>query len=520
MDFLKVWALRGPNVWARCPVLEVGLDLGRLRGVSPSGTPGFTDRLLGWLPSLRGHPAPSGTRGRCRERLREGTGLAHVLEVVTLELQALAGCDVGFGRTREEPAGAWTVVVEYEYEDLARASLDVARALCLASVECRAFDIAGAVQGVRDIEHRLRPGHGTRAILRAARARGLPAEPLGPPPENLLQLGYGARQRRVSNARTDRTGLIAQAISQDKELTRRLLREAGIPVPEGRPVADAEDAWEAALALGLPVVVKPRDQDNGRGVGLNLGTRDQVSAAYRAARRESPHVLVERQASGWHHRLLVIGGRLVAAARRDPAHVVGDGARTVGALIERVNADPRRGPQGPLYPIRVDDTAHAVLAEQGYTLASVPPAGRRVPVRHLPHVQDGATVADVTDRVHPEVAARVLDAARVVGLDLAGIDVVAEDVARPLEGQGGVVLEVNDTPALGQHLPPLCDPARPVGEAVVEFLFPRGEEARIPIVVVMGPGSAAVVRLIARFLGGDGRRSGYRAPAVCISMIA
>jgi cyanophycin synthetase len=502
MELLKVWALRGPNVWARCPVLEVAVDLGCLRGFSPGGSPGFIDRLLGWLPSL------SDTPGGFGERLRDGTGLADILERVALELQALAGSDVRFGRARAEPSGAWAVVVEYEYEELARACLDVARALCLAAVEGRPFDSAGAVERLRDLEHRLRPGHGTRAIIRAARARGLPVEPLGPPLENLLQLGYGARQRRVSNARTDRTGPIAQAISQDKELTRRLLREAGIPVPEGRPVADADDAWEAAQATGLPVVVKPRDQDNGRGVALNLQTRDEVRAGYLEARRESPNVLVERQAPGWHHRVVVIGGRLVAAARREPPQVVGDGAHTVGALIERVNADPRRGPRGPLYPIRVDDTAHAVLAEQGYTLASVPPAGRRVLVRRLPHVQDGATVADVTDRVHPEVAARVLDAARIVGLDLAGIDVVAEDIAHPLEAQGGVVLEVNDTPALGQHVPPLCDPGRPIGETVVDLLFPRGEGARIPIAVVTGAGSAAVVRLVARVLGGAGRRVG------------
>jgi cyanophycin synthetase len=502
MDFLHVWALRGPNVWARCPALEVAVDLGRLRGLSPSGTPGFIDRLLGWLPSRGGCPAPF------RERLREGIGLAHILKYVALELQALAGSDVRFGRTRHEPSGAWTVVVEYEYEELARACLDAARALCLAAAAGRPFDIDGGVRRLCDIEYRLRPGAGTRAIIRAARARGLAVEPLGPPLENVLQLGYGAKQRRVSNARTDRTGLIAQAISQDKELTRRLLREAGIPVPEGRPVADAEDAWEAAQAIGLPVVVKPRDQDNGRGVALNLRTRDQVGAAYREARRASPNVLVERQAPGWHHRLLVIGGRLVAAARRDPAQVAGDGAHTVGALIERTNADPRRGPRGPLYPILLDDTAHEVLAEQGYTLASVPPAGRRVLVRRLPYIQEGGTVADVTDRVHPEVAGRALDAARVVGLDLAGIDVVAEDLARPLEGQGGVVIEVNDTPALGQHLLPLCDPARPIGESVVDFLVPPGESARIPIAVVTGPASAAVVRLMAHLLGRDGRRVG------------
>ncbi len=502
MDILHVWALSGLNVWGHSPVLEAAVDLKALADASSSTIPGFVDRLTRSLPSLADR--------HTHEQLRRGMNLARVLQLLTMELETLAGTPIRFGETR--PAGSgrgcFLVAVEYEYEDLGRACLEVARDLCLAASHDHPVDVAAALQRLRDLEYRLRPGSGTRAILRAARARGLPVEQLGQPPGNLLQLGQGSRQRRVSNARTDRTGMIPQAIAQDKELTRRLLRESGIPVPQGRPVSDAEDAWQAAEQLGLPVVVKPRDQDNGMGVVLNCTTREQVLAGYSRARRESPNVLVERQAPGWHHRLLIVGDRVVAAARRDPAQVLADGTRTIAQLIERTNADPRRGPNGPLYEIRVDDTVHEVLAGQGYTLDSIPPAGVRVLVRRLSYIQEGGTVADVTDCIHPDVAARVIEATRVVGLDLAGVDVVAEDLSRPLEEQGGAVIEVNDTPALGQHLHPLCDPPRPIGEAVVDFLIPPGQTGRIPIVAVTGSSATVVAHLIADVLAASGSRVG------------
>src|SRR5947209_16916325 len=305
MQFRRVRALRGPNVWARVPVLEATVEL-REWDRSSDQFPGFAERLLGWLPSLAEH------RAGFVEDLRHETDLGALLAQLTLELQAQAGTPVGFGQSAGPERGVRSVAVAYEYEALGRVCLEAARQLCLAALHDRPFDVMPEIRRLRALEFQLRPGPGTRAIIRAARAWGIPVQQLVPPPGNLLQLGYGAKQRRASNARTDRTGSIAQAISQDKELTRTLLAEAGLPVPEGRPVADAEDAWEAARQLGPPVVVKPQDQDNGRGVALNLLTRQQVYAAYEAARRESPNVLVERQAPGWHHRLLVIGGRLVA----------------------------------------------------------------------------------------------------------------------------------------------------------------------------------------------------------------
>jgi cyanophycin synthetase len=507
MQFRKVRALRGPNVWAPIPVLEGWVEFEE-PALSTAQLPGLAERLLDGLPSLADH------RPAFALELRRGTDLGTVLAHLALEFQTQARSPVDFGRSAAtaEPR-IRCLAVAYEYEPLGRACLEAARQFCLAVLHGRPFDVAAEVRRCRDLYRKIRRGTGATAIFQAAQARGIPAEPLSEPPCNLFRLGHGVNQRRVGNTSTDRTGCVPSAIAQDKELTRAMLREAGIPVPEGRPVADAADAWEAARQFGLPVVVKPRDSDHGRGVSLHLTTWPEVQAAYAEARQESDGVLVERQAPGWHHRLVVIGGRLVAAVRRDPAQVVGDGIHTVGQLIDQANADPRRVEDGPLSPILVDAAALALLAEAGYTLESVPPAGARVLVRRNSRLRDGGTLADVTARVHPEVAARAVEAVRIVGLDIAGLDVVAEDLGRPLEEQGGVIVEVNETPWLGQHLMPLCDPPRPLGEAILELLYPPGQTGRIPIAAVTGTaGRTSTTRLITHILGFTGRRIGMACP--------
>ncbi len=287
-----------------------------------------------------------------------------------------------------------------------------------------------------------------------------------------------------------------------------------MPVPQGRPVVDADDAWAAACELGLPVVVKPQDSENGRGVALNLRTRVQVAAAFTAASAWSDKVLVERAVPGTEHRLLVVGDRVAAAIRRDPPQVIGDGRATIDQLVERLNSDPRRGHNldfwmTPLFPINFDATALAVLAEQGYAPDSVPPAGVPVLIRRNTHRKDGGTATDVTDRVHPEVAERALDAARVVGLDVAGIDVVTPDIGRPLEEQGGVIIEVNAEPSLFMHLIPTSGAIQPVGQAIVDLMFPGGETGRIPIVAVTGTnGKTTTTRVIAHILRATGRTIG------------
>jgi cyanophycin synthetase len=432
MEFYRTWALRGPNRWARCTALEVEVELGELRGMATDRIPAFGDRLRAWLPSLD-RDGESGFLGQ----VRRGVHLAHVLQHVALELQRLAGSDVYFGLVREAIRdGLSCVVVEYEEEALGRAALEAARGLTEAAAHDRPFDGAAEVARLRDLGHEVRLGPSTGAIVRAARCRNIPARRLNE--GSFVVLGQGARQRRAWTAETDGASAVAQEVAQDKQLTRTLLRAVGVAVPDGRPVADAEDAWNAAEEVGLPVVAKPQYGNQGRGVATNLGTREQVERAYAAAREQSSYVLVERFVPGADHRLLVVGERMAAAALREPAMVVGDGRSTVAELVAEINRDPRRsdGHATALSFIKMDVIGLAVLAEQGCTPESVPPAGARVLIRRNANLSTGGTATDVTDRVHPEVAARAVEAAQAVGLDIAGVDVVAEDIGRPLEEQG------------------------------------------------------------------------------------
>ncbi len=509
MEFRKVLALRGPNIWTNDPVLEVWVDLKDLDRPS-TDFPGFNDRLMQWLPTMIEHRCSVGERGGFFQRLRDGTYPGHILEHVTLELQSLVGREVGFGRAREtsEP-GVYRVVIAYRDERLARECLNAGRELVLAAIHDRPFDIAAQLQRLRRFAQDVCLGPSTSSIVDAAAARGIPAWRMNA--ESMVQLGYGAKQRRIRAAETDRTGSIAEAIAQDKELTRTLLKAVGVPVPEGQPVADANEAWEAACEIGVPVVVKPRDGNQGKGVATNLSTREQVVAAYQAALAESKHVVVEKFASGHDYRLLVVGNKVIAAARREPAQVQGDGAHTVRELVEVANLDPRRGEDHAtaLSKIKLDAVALGVLADQGYTAESVPAAGGSVLIRRNGNLSTGGTAIDVTERVHPQVAARAVDAAQIIGLDIAGVDVVATDISVPLEEQAGVVVEVNASPGLRMHLQPSVGVPRRVGEAIVGTLFPDGDDGRIPVAAVTGTnGKTTTTRFIAHILRGTNLRVG------------
>lgn len=510
MELRKVLALRGPNIWANYPVLEAWVDLGPFEYRPSNAIEGFNDRLMAWLPTMIEHRCTLGVRGGFFERLRRGTWLGHVLEHVTLELQSLAGTVVGFGRAREtSEVGVYRVVVEYLEEDLGRECLLTAHRLLMAAVNDEPFDVDAEIGRLRAFKQQVSLGPSTGGIVEAAKARGIPVRRLTA--GSLVQLGYGARQRRICAAETDRTSAVAQEIAQDKELTRKLLHAAGVNVPAGRPVTSADDAWEAACDLGLPVVVKPQDGNQGRGVATNLSTREQVVGAFEAASRESKNILVEQYIPGNDYRLLVVNGRVVAAARREPAQVVGDGQHTVAELVAQVNTDPRRGDDHStaLSKIPLDAVSLGVLADQGFTTDSVPPAGKIVLIRRNANLSTGGRAIDVTDRVHPEVAARAVDAARMVGLDIAGVDVVALDISTTLEEQHGAIVEVNAAPGLRMHLEPSFGVARPVTEAIVDMLFPNGDNGRIPIVAVTGVnGKTTTVRLIAHMLRAGGRHVG------------
>lgn len=514
MEFRKVLTLRGPNLWTNFPVLEVWVDLGVLKDSPSDSIPGFNDRLMSWLPSLIEHRCSIGERGGFFERLRRGTWPAHILEHITLELQNIAGTEVKYGKTREidEDAGLYRMIIEYEDETLGKACLETALRLQLAAVYDTPFDLAGELGKLKALAQSICLGPSTRAIVDAAYERRIPYRRLDE--HSLVQLGYGAKQRRIRAAETDATSAIAESIAQDKELTKRLLRSVGAPVPAGRVVTSAEDAWTAAQEIAAPVVVKPRDGNHGRGVAINLTDCAAVMAAYDAARAEEPEVMVEQYAPGDDYRLLVIGGKLVAAARRDPAHVVGDGQRTIDQLVEIVNQDPRRGDDHalPLSKICIDQVALGVLTEQGYTPASVPPAGEKVLIRRNGNLSTGGTAVDVTDDVHPDVAAQAVLAARAIGLDVAGVDILARDIGQPLESQGGAIVEVNAGPGLRMHASPSYGKPRPVGEAIIDQLFPRGDNGRIPIVAVTGTnGKTTTTRLVSHFY----RTAGYYVGMTC-----
>lgn len=510
MEIQKILALRGPNIWANFPVLEAWVDLGELKDSPSDQLPGFNDRLMSWLPTMIEHRCSIGERGGFFERLRRGTYPAHILEHVTLELQTLAGSPVGYGRARETSIeGVYKVVVEYEEESFAKAALLAGRELFLAAVYDRPFDVAAEIAKLRELNQDARLGPSTRAIVDAAKARGIPCRRLNE--GNLVQLGYGKRQRRIWAAETDRTSAVAEEIAQDKDLTRALLHTAGVPVPEGRPVTSADDAWAAAQELGTPVVVKPRFGNQGKNVATYLTTEEQVKAAYHTAAEGGYSVIVERYIAGADYRLLIVGNRMVAASRREPAQVIGDGIHTVAQLVDRVNADPRRGNDHamPLSKIRLDPVAMSVLAEQGLSPSAVPPDGARVLIRRNGNLSTGGTAADVTDLVHPEVADRAVEAARVVGLDVAGVDVLAVDVTRPLEVQNGAIVEVNAGPGLRMHVEPSSGQPRPVGEAIVGTMFALGETGRIPIVAVTGTnGKTTTTRLIAHLFEMQGNLVG------------
>jgi cyanophycin synthetase len=510
MKILKVNKLRGPNIWANYPVLEAWVDLEEMKDTSSEMIPGFNERLMGWLPTMVEHRCSIGERGGFFVRLRRGTYMAHILEHVTLELQSLAGTPVGFGRARETNTdGIYKVAIAYKEEKLALACLDRAFELIQAAINDTPYDVAKVTAELKEFAYDVCLGPSTRSIVDAAKAKSIPWRRLNE--GSLVQLGYGIHQRRICTAETDSTSAIAESIAQDKELTRSLLRSIGIPTPEGRAVESAEDAWEAAEDIGLPVVVKPQYGNHGRGVATNLQSQEQVIAAYNAAREEGRSIVVERHAPGDDYRMLVVGGKLVAAARREPANVIGDGQSTVQKLIDKVNEDPRRsdGHSTSLSLIKIDAVALGVLMAQGMTPDTIPPVGKKVLIRRNANLSTGGTAADVTDEVHPDVARHAIEAARVVGLDIAGVDMVAQDISQPLQGQRGVIVEVNAGPGLRMHIEPSSGKPRPVGESILDMMFPGISNGRIPIISVTGVnGKTTTTRLIAHLVASTGKKVG------------
>ncbi|HRF28996.1 MAG TPA: cyanophycin synthetase [Azonexus sp.] len=500
-------SLKGPSIWTYPPCIETWIDIGELEDFPSDKIPGLYERLEAWLPGLIEHRCNYDVRGGFLQRLKEGTWTGHILEHVVLELMTLAGLPDGFGRTRETTTrGVYKLVVSNFHEECTRLALELGRELLLAAIKDEPFDVTEAIKPLRRKVDRKYLGPSTAAIVNAAEARKIPHIRLLDD-GNLVQLGYGAAMRRIWTAETDSTSAIAETISRDKDLTKELISSVGVPVPEGREVESAEDAVEAAEDIGFPVVVKPTDGNHGRGVFIDLTTPDDVRKAYAIAVEEGSSVLVERSIQGIEHRLLVIGGKLIAANRSDLITVTGDGKSTVLELIEsQVNTDPRRGNTElhPLSIIRIDTAAQMELDRQKLTPDSVPAAGREVLIQ-----RNANHAFDCTDEVHPDTAAIASLAARVVGLDIAGIDLVCQDIAKPLLAQGGAIVEVNAGPSLLMHIKPGVGKPRPVGQAIVDNLFATNQSGRIPLVGVTGThGKTAVARLIAHLLYLSGAYTG------------
>ncbi|WP_454693813.1 cyanophycin synthetase [Achromobacter aegrifaciens] len=500
MEVSRIRALRGPNLWSKNTAIEAIVSCADAE-CSIDNLPDFEARLRARLPQT-GLLRPEGHQG--------SVSIAHVLQIVALTMQAHAGCPVTFGRTAStiEP-GVFQVVVEYSEEEVGKLAMELAQVLVRAALDDTPFDLADALKRLRDLDEDVRLGPSTGSIVNAATARNIPYRRLTQ--GSMVQFGWGSKQRRIQAAETDLTSAISESIAQDKDLTKMLLDAAGVPVPMGRSVTTAEEAWAAAEELGGPVVVKPRDGSQGRGVAVNIETRERVIQAFEVAEEISSEVIVERYIPGHDFRLLVVGGALVAASRRDPPQVTGDGVQTIRQLVDQVNADPLRGDghATSLTKIRFDDIALATLKKQGFEADSVPPSGTLIFLRNNANLSTGGSATDVTDEVHPEMAARAVSAARMIGLDICGVDVVAESVLYPLEDQHGGVVEVNAAPGLRMHLNPSFGKGRAVGEAIIANMYADGDDGRIPVVAVAGTnGKTTTVRLTAHILGAAGNRVG------------
>ena len=510
IDILRVTPLRGPNIWTYRPVIEAWVDIGELENHPSNTIPGFYERLTALLPGLIEHECSPGVRGGFLQRLQEGTWAAHILEHVCLELQNLAGMRTGFGKARStSKPGVYKIAFRTRHEDVGRAALEAGRDLILSAIQDTPFDMAATVQKLTDMVDDLCLGPSTAHIVDAATARRIPSIRLTS--GNLVQLGYGGAQRRIWTAETDQTSAIAEEIASDKDLTKSLLKSCGVPVPYGELVRSADEAWEMAQDIGLPVAVKPLDGNHGRGVSLDLQTEADIRAAFDLARVHTSgrSVIVERYIPGTEHRLLVVGKKVVAAAAGETLWITGDGQHTIDELADlQINIDPRRG-RGEEFPLNVvvpsdDGEVTLELKRVGLTPQSVPASGQKVLIQ-----RNGNVKFDVTDKVHPSVAHAAALATRVVGLDIAGVDMVLEDASKPLSSQRGAVIEVNASPGLLAHIKPSNGNGQPVGRAIIDHLFSEGHDGRIPIVGITGTqDTGRIARLIAWLVHISGKHVG------------
>ncbi|APR77881.1 Cyanophycin synthase [Minicystis rosea] len=508
---------RGPSSYGYRPVIRLTLDLEELEQYPSDKIPGFIDRLLADIPTLDEHGCSYGERGGFVRRLQEGTWFGHIAEHVALELQCLAGTPVTYGKTRGAGReGVYHVIYSYEEEQVGRRAGDLSlrylRSILPPGFAARlepSVDLQAEMETLVRLAERVALGPSTRSLVEEAKRRNIPTLRLNE--QSLVQLGWGVHQQRIQATVTSRTKHIAVEIAQDKQLTSSLLERAGLPVPKHERVRSANEAAEAANDLGYPVVVKPMDLSHGRGVALNLTDEAQVRDAFEKAYDLSSYVLVERYHKGNDHRALVIDGNVVAVAERVPGHVVGDGTSTIRALVDRVNVDPRRGVghEKVLTRIEIDHQAERLLALAGHTLDTVLEDGHVFMLRSTGNLSTGGTAVDKTDVIHPDNAEIAARAAKVIGLDVAGIDLICEDISKSVREHGGVIVEVNAAPGFRMHVAPTVGTPRNVAAPVIDMLFPSGAPSRIPTAAITGTnGKTTTSRMVAHILKMSGKRVG------------
>lgn len=515
MQILEIKVLKGPNYWSvrRLKLIQMKLDLLEKENMPTNKIPGFRERLEKMIPSLYEHRCSVGKPGGFFQRVDEGTWMGHVVEHIALEIQTLAGMDVGFGRTRTpegEKEGVYYVVFSYMEEDAgiyaAKASVRIAQAL----IDGKDYDLTEDIQNMRVIREETRLGPSTGCIVDEAAKRGIPYIRLNK--QSLVQLGYGVNQKRIRATIASTTSNIAVDIACDKEETKLLLEAAEIPVPRGTVIRTEEGLKEAVEKYKYPLVIKPIDGNHGKGNTTNITTWEQAVKAFAAAKEYSRSVIVEKFITGFDFRCLVINYKFICAALRTPASVVGDGKNNIKWLIDEVNKDPRRGygHEKVLTQITVDQFTQKMLDDYGYTLETVPQKGERVLLKPTANLSTGGTSTDVTDEVHPANIFMFERIAKIIGLDICGIDVMATDLRAPITENGGAILEVNAAPGFRMHIEPAEGLPRNVAEPVVDMLFSKGSAGRIPIIAITGTnGKTTTTRLTAHIAKSAGKKVGY-----------
>ncbi|HEY8559966.1 MAG TPA: cyanophycin synthetase [Pyrinomonadaceae bacterium] len=518
MKILEIRTLRGPNYWSGYwkRLIIMRLDIEEYEQKPSHKIPGFYGRMMDLMPSLVTHGCSYGEEGGFLRRVKEGTWAGHIIEHFALEMQTIAGMDIGYGRTRETgETGIYNVVFGYVEEEVGRYVARAAVDVFLDLAEDKPMEeiketFAGMIQRMREIREEVRFGPSTGSLVEEAESRGIPYIRLNE--RSLVQLGYGVHQKRIQATTTSKTNMISVDIAADKSATKKLLGEMGVPVPRGYRIRDIEELENTIETVGYPIVIKPLDGNHGKGATVGIKDLEHARTAFEKAKEYSRWVIVEKMLEGSDFRALVVNNRLIAVAERIPAHVVGDGKSTIQELIDQTNADPRRGygHENVLTQITIDGQTMRCIAAKHYTLESVLPAGEMLTLKTTANISTGGTAIDRTDEVHPENVFLFERIARIVGLDVAGVDIVAPNVSEPLDESGGGIIEVNAAPGFRMHLAPSEGIARNVAEHVVEMLFPPGAPSRIPIFAITGTnGKTTTTRLIAHILKGSGKTVGF-----------